>query len=200
MIRLTPADIPPAAQMLARAFQADPLLDYLLPGRAAQDRRAFHCLRSIVQYGVRFGEAYAASPGLEAVAVWLPPEEAAPSLAKMVRAGVLALPVRIGLGATLRFWRLQRHLGRTWRQCGSFPHWYLCTLGVTPALRGRGLGSQLLAAMLERCDQRRLACCLETVNEKNTTFYQRFGFAVVRRAAVPRSRLMCWFMLREAAH
>lgn len=199
MIRLTSADLSPAAETLARAFHRDPLLTHLLPDEPARQRRGRRCLARIAGYGLRYGEAYAASSNMEGVAVWLPPQESKPALAKMLRAGVWRMPAEIGWGAALRFARVLDHLARVWRRCGPPPHWYLCLLGVDPQRQGQGHGKALVRAMLERFDRSQLACGLETTNEHNTAFYQSLGFSLVAVEPVPHTELRFWFMLRPPA-
>jgi hypothetical protein len=51
--------------------------------------------------------------------------------------------------------------------------------------------------VLARADADRLPCYLETMNEKNVLFYEKYGFRVVRDGEVPRHGLRAWAMLRE---
>lgn len=51
------------------------------------------------------------------------------------------------------------------------PHWYLATLGTDPSAQGRGIGSALLADVLERCDREATPAYLETETEANVAFY-----------------------------
>ena len=64
----------------------------------------------------------------------------------------------------------------------TYPHWYLPWFAVDPAAQGRGLGSSLIAACLERVDASHLPAYLETPNPRNIPFYERQGFVVVGRA------------------
>ena len=56
------------------------------------------------------------------------------------------------------------------------PHWYLGTLGVDPALQGRGVGAALLRAWLDRVDRSRAPAYLETDRASCESFYARAGF------------------------
>ena len=58
-------------------------------------------------------------------------------------------------------------------------HWYLEVVGVDPSQRGRGIGTTVIAPMLERCDAEGLPAYLESSNEANLPLYARFGFEVV---------------------
>jgi ribosomal protein S18 acetylase RimI-like enzyme len=57
--------------------------------------------------------------------------------------------------------------------------WYLFLLGVEPHLQRRGLGSTLIRPVLERAEAARVACYLETENERNVAFYKKQGFDLI---------------------
>jgi ribosomal protein S18 acetylase RimI-like enzyme len=59
------------------------------------------------------------------------------------------------------------------------PHWYLAIVGVDAAHQGKGLGSKLVQAGLERCDQDGVIAYLESSNPANIPLYERHGFEVV---------------------
>ena len=98
--RLTQSQVEEAGQVLARAFQNDPLLAYLEPNEANGD------VRFLGSWPIRPASA-AFGPGLhnrrpvEGVAIWVPPGR--PTLRQKLSAGLSAAPLRAGLGATLRF-------------------------------------------------------------------------------------------------
>ncbi|MCY3636954.1 MAG: GNAT family N-acetyltransferase [bacterium] len=56
------------------------------------------------------------------------------------------------------------------------PHWYLSVLGTSPDQQSKGLGSRVLAPMLERCDRNGVLAYLESTNPANVGFYRRHGF------------------------
>jgi GNAT superfamily N-acetyltransferase len=63
-------------------------------------------------------------------------------------------------------------------------------LGTDPAAQGRGLGSAVLAPVLEGCDRDGIGAYLVSSKERNIDFYARFGFRVTREVRLPRpSRL-----------
>ena len=57
-------------------------------------------------------------------------------------------------------------------------HHYLAILGTDPSAQGRGIGSALMAPVLEQCDTEGLPAYLESSKESNVPFYGRFKFAV----------------------
>lgn len=77
------------------------------------------------------------------------------------------------------------------------PHWYLATLGTAPERQGRGVGSTLLATVLDRLDEEGLPAYLESSKERNVAFYARHRFEVVRELVVPHGGPRLWLMWRE---
>jgi GNAT superfamily N-acetyltransferase len=55
-------------------------------------------------------------------------------------------------------------------------HWFLNILGTVPARQGQGLGAQVLAPVLERCDADGVRAYLDSTNPRNRPFYRRLGF------------------------
>ena len=79
----------------------------------------------------------------------------------------------------------------------TYPHWYLPWFGVTAALQGRGLGSQLMKPCLSTVDASHLPAYLETPNPRNVSFYERHGFEVTGQAQAGACPPVV-FMLRAA--
>jgi ribosomal protein S18 acetylase RimI-like enzyme len=76
-------------------------------------------------------------------------------------------------------------------------HWYLGTLGVEPALSGRGVGTELLSAWLRLVDADLAPAYLETDTAGNIRFYERAGFDVVEEIWILGVRI--WTMRRPSA-
>lgn len=186
----------PAGEMLARAFNGDELYAALFP--ALEQRRAVlpPLMAFRVCYGVLYGEVYAASPALEAVAVWIRGDKSFMTPWRSVRAGGLALFAKIG-GATWRMQAVERYVMALHRQHAPMPYWHLSPVAVDPLYQGRGLARRLLTAMFARLDREGLPCFLETQSERNVSIYERYGFAVVEEGTVPETDVRHWAMLRE---
>ncbi len=78
------------------------------------------------------------------------------------------------------------------------PHEYLWFLGVTPAMQGRGIGSRLLAPVLQRADRNRHPAYLEATSPRNRDLYARHGFVAAAPIAAPGGPPL-WPMWRPAA-
>ena len=78
-------------------------------------------------------------------------------------------------------------LGRLEELHPSEPHWYLATLGTEPALQHRGLGSALVAGVLEQLRRQALGAYLESAKE-STSPSTPAGFEVVHQIPCPDGR------------
>ncbi|GAA4283942.1 hypothetical protein GCM10022261_14730 [Brevibacterium daeguense] len=75
------------------------------------------------------------------------------------------------------------------------PHVHLGPVAVDARLQGRGLGTTIVQHHCRRLDESGRMGYLETDKEVNVRFYERFGYQVVREAAV--LGVPTWFMERS---
>ncbi len=126
---------------------------------------------------------------------WAPPDAAPPGAAARLRAAVALAEVRAlfpfaSLG-------LLDGLDQLTRLHPAEPHWYLAFVGVDPSLRGQGIGSTLLAPVLQRADADGVPCYLATPLPETLALYGRLGFEIVSRVAPFPSARPLWMMLRH---
>ena len=77
-----------------------------------------------------------------------------------------------------------------------FRHWMLGLLGVAPEFQGQGWPSALLRPMLASIQAQGLPCYVETMDPRNVSRYEHFGFTVVEQSMIPGTGLTTWAMLR----
>lgn len=187
------ADTPAAGQALWAAFADDPVWLWMT---ADEDRFA--------RLGPRWFAADAAltmrtaenrvlvDAEVGGAAIWYAPGHWKTSLAENLR---LAIP-------TLRlFGRLTPRAFATITSLESVhpvePHWYLSLLGTDPAHQGRGIGSALIRAVTDQCDEQGLPAYLESSKESNVPFYERHGFKVTAEHPLPNGGPSLWLMWRD---
>ena len=174
---------------LARAFEDDPVTEFLFPDAGSRLRRLEAFYRSMMPTMAAHGRIDTTDTILGG-AVWQapspPPPSTGPMLAMLLRSA-LALRGRVLAGF---------ELGRTLEAVHETqPHWYLAILGTDPKHQGSGIGSALIASVLEQCDRDGVLAYLESSKEVNIRFYQRHGFEVVREVQVPGGPVL-WPMRR----
>ena len=193
--RLTLAQRRPAAELLTNALLDDPMMRFIVSEDARRARFVSWLFSRVVHYSMLYGEVHTTSE-LEGVACWLPPGRASLALHRLVRTGLLGVVLRLRPAALRRFWANLSYVGQTHQRLMTANHWYLWTLGVDPACQGRGIGGRLLRPVLERAKAGRLACYLETHNERNLAFYGKHGFRVASDGVIPRWGLRVWGLIR----
>jgi ribosomal protein S18 acetylase RimI-like enzyme len=191
MQRITMDHRDAAAETLAQAFADDPLMHIAAPDPARRAAAAAWFMRMPLEYGLRWGEAWG-TPDAAAVAVWMPPGSAVSSM-RMMRLGMWAAPLRLGLGGARRI-MAAFEATEAFHKHVHDPHWYLLVIGVRPDRQGQGLGSKLVEVGTSRADAAGVPCYLETTTESNVAFYGKRGFEVVGEAEVAGHRL--WGMVR----
>ncbi|MFE0719831.1 GNAT family N-acetyltransferase [Streptomyces rochei] len=76
-------------------------------------------------------------------------------------------------------------------------HAYLWMIGVAPERQGEGLGTALIASVLDRCDRDGLPAYLEASSERSKGLYERLGFACTGRVLHLPDGPRMWPMWRE---
>jgi ribosomal protein S18 acetylase RimI-like enzyme len=190
--RATVGDIERMVGILYAAFQADPVLDWLL--RADGRRRAG--FESFFRETLRLlclphQEVYLTQAGTGA-ALWTPPNRWRMGLLQQARLA----PKILRIAGLARLWRLVSGTDMLNRQHPHQDHYYLFLLGVVPGQQGRGIGSALLQHMLTRCDREGLGVYLENTNERNLDLYTRHGFEITKVIALGAGAPPLWAMWR----
>ena len=190
--RASPADLAALTRMLTRAFADDPVARWACPPAAARPRmlERFHAVR--LRQLLREDEVWT-DPGCSAAALWAPPQRWRTTLRDDLALARGMLSPRL-----LRRMPLVVHgmTGIERRHPPTPPHWYLAILGTAPEAQGRGLGSSVLAPVIERCDEDGVGAYLESSKERNVAFYARHGFRVTRELRLPRGPRI-WAMWRD---
>jgi GNAT superfamily N-acetyltransferase len=175
---------------LAAAFDDDPLTTWLFPDAVGRRRRLPRFFRSLLRAALRFDEVYTATDD-RCAAIWNPPGTFPMGWFAEARLGLVTASL---VGA--RIARCARGLQYFASHHPKERHWYLQMLGTDPGWQGRGLGSAIIAPVLERCDREGERIYLESSKERNIPFYERHGFVVSGEIQVPGGPLV-WPMWRD---
>ncbi len=191
-------EIPRMAGVLARAFHDDPVFTWVLRADSARMRileRAFALF--LRRVWIEEEETFTTA-SIAGVAIWEPPGQWKNGVWEQLR----LLPAMAGV--------FQRHLPRTLRSLtvleaghpaepGAEAHYYLPFIGVDPKWQGRGLGSAVLAPILERCDRENVPAFLESSTPRNRAMYERHGFTVMDEFTLGKGAPPQWRMWRAAS-
>ncbi len=177
----TEDDYEAAAEALALAFADDPAWAHLLPDDATRAERLLTFFTVEIAHLVPDHRQVWITEDGGGVALWgRPGGWRVPIWQTLSQTGAMAAV--FGRRLPLAIWtqlRLERHHPRT-------PgHWYLHYLGVEPRHQGRGLGTALLAPVLERCDREGTPAHLEASTDRNRILYERNGFSLTKTFEMP---------------
>ena len=184
-------DAGPIAASLSRAFFDDPVMEYLIPDEATRRKRltSFFEAAFTIQHGPH-GACYTDTDRVGA-SLWDPPGHWRMTPAQILRGSPKLIDAfRLGVPRALRL------LSTVERQHPRNEHWYLAVLGTDPVHQGKGVGSALLAPVLERCDRDGVGAYLESSKQSNIAFYRRHGFEVTTEIHFPGGPTV-WPMWRD---
>jgi GNAT superfamily N-acetyltransferase len=190
--RATTADVSAIVDMLVRAFDDDPVSNFMFagPGRRRRGLHSFFTSQLRRQY-LPNGHVYV-TEDLSGAALWGPPDRERHPVAELLQlfptAPFLASAHTIG---ALRLLFKVESLHPTER------HWYLFTIGTAPEKQGKGVGTALLRTMLDHVDEQGDPAYLESSKERNVPLYARFGFEVIDQMPSTSGSPPIWRMWRE---
>jgi ribosomal protein S18 acetylase RimI-like enzyme len=192
--RALAADVDTLVEVLARAFDDDPVPRWLFRG----ERRRRRGLRTFFAVQLRHvyldgGEVWT-TDDLAGAAMWAAPDKARPGWRDLLHLAPV-VPALVGLGRDLP--DAGRLLAAVDNARPKVAHWYLATLGTDPVRQGTGVGSALVRTLLDRVDADGLPAYLESSKESNLSFYARLGFEVTGEIHAPRGGPTLWLMWRE---
>jgi GNAT superfamily N-acetyltransferase len=159
------------AEVLSAAFYEDPVFGWMMPAPAKRlDRLKRFFAIELDAIVFPKGDVWT-SAELDGAVLCLPPDEwrMPPSVAlghgpAYTRVFGMRLPHSLAV------------LSKMERRHHREPHYYIPYIGVRPELQGRGIGTELLRPVLERCDREGLPAYLEASCERNAVLYERLGF------------------------
>jgi ribosomal protein S18 acetylase RimI-like enzyme len=148
--KLTDEDVPTIANSLARAFEDDPVLSWVVPDDAERLVRLENAFALYLRKIWLNEEECYATDRLFGAALWLPPGKWHLGPLQQLR----LLPSMIAVnGRNLP--RLITVLRLIEKKHPKPEHYYLAVLGLEPEFQGRGFGGALMRPVLSRCDRER---------------------------------------------
>lgn len=187
------ADRDAVVSALAAAFEDDPVFAWIFPDlarRALLNRSFFELTVDVL---APHDDAWTSGDGVSGAALWVPYGRPALSEDDGERfAGALAELAGPDAGRMLETVALldEHH--------PAGPHEYLWFLGVVPQAQGTGIGSALMAPVLERADRAGVPAYLEATSARSKTLYERHGFVATAPIAVAGGPSL-WPMWRRPA-
>lgn len=198
VVKLKRSQIDAASEVLAQAFNNDPMFSYFaLEDEPPRLDLINWVAKTILRYSQRYNYIYTMQQDLKGVAVWLPPGKYPLNDLRFLLSGLYRIPPKLRFDRFRQLIAVHSQLEEYHQQDLPEKHWYLFMLGVAPAYQSQGIGKLLLQPILKQADQEKLPCYLETSTEKAVRFYQKQGFQVLRSGTFPETNLQYWTLKRE---
>lgn len=199
MIFLSKEHIKRAAETLSSAFEDYSFFTFLLPEKVKRKEKLLGLFEGLERYGLRYGYVQASSLNFEGVAIWLNSEIMKMSLISYIRCGFFKVIRKLGLKATMRYLKILDFMTELHKKHMPEPHWHFAYLGVSPENQRKGYGAFLIEEMLKYSKSDNWPYYLETAEEKNIDFYERFGFKLVESVKLPESDVDHFCMVKRSA-
>lgn len=190
---LAATEVDRAAAVLARAFTDDPLFAHVFPDVATRPGALRAVFTGVLRYGLRYGRVWTTAGG-EGVAIRRLPGDVPTVWRRVLRAGLGAVPFRIGVAATARLLRIAEASEAAALRHMAEPFWYCQVLGVDPEHQGRGHGRRLTRHTFALAERDGLACYLETAHPRARDIHERNGWTEIGQFRV--GGLTLWSMRR----
>lgn len=178
------------AWTLARAFQDDPALAWILPDPDLRLRVLPRFFGVMIEQSQRHGAVYA-SEHCEAAALWYPPGEITDR--RRVRwwddlrlAGLFKRALPRGLKVAEAMYA---------HHPDPQPYHYLRYVGVVPGSQGKGWGGTIVRDGIARAAKQGCGVLLETATPGNVAIYTRLGFGIIEEWSVPGGGPGFWTMV-----
>ena len=185
-------DVGPLAAVLAAAFHADPVGQWLAPDEGERPDALRRLFAVEIQHVTLPHGAGVTNEQRTGAGLWLPPghwKMPALTIARLLPRFMSIFGRRLPLILQGLF-EVEKH------HPTHEEHYYLPFVGVEPAHQGRGIGSSLLWPVLQRCDVEGLGAYLEATSPDNRRLYERHGFAVIDEVRLPSGPAL-WPMWRS---
>lgn len=198
VVEVTQEGFEQAAGVLGRAFLGTEQWIRMIPDEEKRPELLSGMFVRTLRMVTTSGGLSEQTGGGEGVGLWFAPG-VKPTMWAALRAGYIsprwffAQP----LGDTRRMMRVLSWFESFHPKLLPDPHWYLMALGVDPEFHGRGFGSELVRAGMERADRDGVAVYLETETDENVGYYEHLGFDVLETAVNPDIDLSFAFMARQ---
>jgi GNAT superfamily N-acetyltransferase len=187
-----PGERSAVANTLSRAFQDDPVFRWIVPDDEARQSANDAFFALVVDAFWPHGEVHIAERGAGS-ALWLPPGV---ELVPESEGDAFGERVVATVGDEADAGRMASMLTLLDEHHPHEPAWFLNFLGVRPVFQGCGLGSAMLAAVLDRADRNGEAAYLDATSPDSRRLYERHGFEVIRVLQVDDSPPL-WSMWRD---
>lgn len=184
------------AECAALAYHDYPLFKYL-----TKETCKHNIIKQIISSSIyAMGNdvvGYSYDEEINAVALFAPPNYEGTKTMPFLLNGGIKIAYMAPFTTFERLLKYEGHAMKLKKNHTNNESWYLYNVTVKPNYQNLGLGSKLLNPMFEYFDKTGQDCYLETHNEDNIKFYEKFGFNLVETSNIPKTNIKHYSMLRK---
>jgi ribosomal protein S18 acetylase RimI-like enzyme len=191
-------DIRQASEVLADAFEKDPIWSKLYEGESDYNKKLSYALEVSARHCRKYGGLYAPSEKLEGVIGWVPGEFDDMTMGRVLACGGMSAAMRMGASISKKMLPVFKPISDDrHKYMAGRKYLYILIVGVRPELHGNGFGGKLIGSVIEKSEAEKIPVYLETETEGNVKMYEHFGFEVLHQITLPVIDVPMWEMLRE---
>ncbi|TFG12595.1 MAG: N-acetyltransferase [Promethearchaeota archaeon] len=183
--------------MFERAFFNFSVAVLLLPNDDVRRNKAHYFYVVSLRHMFKYGKAYANSPKIEGVVTWVHSDYKEVSTWQMIKFGALKAVYKLGAKNIKKAIDFIEFADKTQASVIEEPHYHLTWLAVEPKLQKKGIGTELMHAVLNQFSKENIKCFLDTQDKENVDYYKRFGFRLVIECHNEDLDVPFWGMLWE---
>lgn len=194
---LTLTDLKRAVYVQARAFQNDPLWQYLVPDIHGRQYVLENSFSVFLKVSINNFKAYVVSKPIDGVAIWSSPNQKGMNLSGLFGTDLLKL---VSSRMVFSFFKALNIFSRSEKMHKKYapkPHYYLEAIAVLPKSQGKGLASKLIRPFLKKADKELVGVYTETMKAVNVGLYEYFGFQCMEKYQLPNTDLNLWALYRS---
>ncbi|TFF87278.1 MAG: GNAT family N-acetyltransferase [Promethearchaeota archaeon] len=184
-------------EIFSQAFFEDPLFIAVFKDPEFRRKKLIPFFDEAFRYGLKFGRIYASSENLEGMIVCLPPNNTYRNFLKEIKVINLKIFLQI-FWIYLKIWNnVDKCHGSAHKRHAPFNHFYIMSFAIDPKFQRRGYGSALMQYIIKVVNKSNLPIYLETQNEKNLSFYEKFDFEVLEEEIIQKLDVKTWYLLKK---
>lgn len=173
MVQAAASDKNLVVSILARAFDSNKSVNYVIPQDGKRAQRIRHLMA--YSFGVcnRFGNVFLSADRTACALVLFPDKKK--TTAKSLWWDVKLIASSIGI---FNAGKVLSREAKIKRLQPAGPLYYLWFIGVDPLQQNKGAGSKLLGELITESERLNRTFCLETSAVQNLPWYQKFGLEI----------------------
>ena len=192
LYKIQKKDLKNAVNVLTNAFSEDSMWKEIF-----NDEDKNRILTEVmVRFCLKYGNVLSTSDNLEGVMAIAPHDKEMTTL-RVILSGSFFLSMKMRNEAE-KMKVLSNAVEEAKKSLNLDPYIHLLIMGVSQEFQGKGFGGKLLRALIEKAETERKLIYLETQNEENVNFYEKYGFSVKKKIILPEPlNLPMWLMVRD---